>query len=198
MENSSSLMFDEVNHIYTYNGKRIPSVSQILLDEGFIDNKFFTEEGRNRGSDVHTIIKHHCMGAHCMMKPSLAPYFSAFQNFEKDCDWKPEIIETMMACELYAGTPDQIGYFEGDLSVLDIKSGSISAATGLQLSGYEKLYNLNYNVDYNTTRYKPLKRFALQLKDTGRYVLTQYKDRGDRHIWDSAVSIWWFKQNMRR
>lgn len=190
MEN---LIFDESTHTYTFNGKRVPSVSNILLDEGFINAQWFTEEGRKRGSDVHTTIKHHCLGAHCMLKESVVPYFTAFKNFQKDCDWQPEIIEEPMACEYYAGTADQFGRLNGYLSVLDIKSGVISAATGLQLSAYEKLYGI-----YHNKTIPLMKRFALQLTDTGRYILTEYKDSigaKDRYIWDSAVAIWHFKKN---
>jgi hypothetical protein len=195
-----NLIFNEESHLYTYDGKRIPSVSNILLDEGFINAQWFTEEGRRRGTDVHATIKNHCLGAHCMLKESVVPYFSAFKNFQNDCDWKAEIIEEPMACDQYAGTADQFGTLNGHLSVLDIKSGVISRATGLQLSAYEKLYWI-YKSKVNGTiksNLNPLmKRFALQLTDTGRYILTEFKDRIDRFIWDSAVAIWWFKKNMR-
>ena len=184
----SELFFDPVTHAYTYQGKRVPSVSQILLDMGFIDTQWFTQEGRERGSLVHRAIEVHSRGAHCMKNPLIDMYIEAFKNFAKDCEWEPEIIETPMACLQYAGTPDQIGKFNGKPSVLDIKTGSISPVTGLQLAAYQKLYSLK-------SEGISLKRFAIQLTETGRYILTEYKERMDGYIWDAAVSIWWWKAN---
>lgn len=179
----SELFFDPQTHSYTYQGKRIPSVSQVLLDMGFIDTQWFTQEGRERGTLVHRAIAIHSQGAHCMKNPLLDMYIEAFKNFQRDCEWEPEIIETPMACIHYAGTPDQIGKFQGKPAVLDLKTGSISPATGLQLAAYEKLHG------------QPLKRFAIQLTEMGKYILTEYKEKTDAYIWDAAVAIWWWCRN---
>lgn len=189
----SNLFFDPTTHTYTFNGRIVPSVSQILLEEGFINTQFFTEEGRSRGSLVHRCIENHVRGAHCFQIPSVEPYLTAFKNFQKDCDWVAEIIEVKMGCEQYAGTPDQIGLFQGNRAILDLKTGSISPATGLQLAAYEKLYR--GEVENAVLKIVNIKRFALQLMDTGRYMLTEYKERADRYIWDSAVAIWHWKKN---
>lgn len=193
----SDLVFNATSHTYTYKGKVVPSVSQILLDEGFIDTTFFTDGGRDRGKMVHKAIEIQCKGAHCMDSKALEPYLEAWKNFRRDCEWVPEFIEVPMGCQYYAGTPDQIGWFRDSLTVLDIKTGSISAATGLQLAAYEKLY-LEYAIEMGKGHpiKKPvMKRFAIQLTDTGRYILTEFKERNDRLIWDSAVAIWHFKRN---
>lgn len=189
----SNLFFDPTTHTYTYNGRRVPPVSTILLDEGFINTQFFTEEGRERGSAVHKAIEIHCRGAHCFRSPAIDPYMTAFKNFEKDCDWVSEVVEKPMACEQYAGTPDAIGLFQGMRAILDFKTGGISSATGLQLAAYEKLYR--GDADNAVIKIVNIKRFALQLMDTGKYMLTEYKDRQDRFIWESAVAIWHWKRN---
>ena len=193
-----SLFFDETLHLYTWNGKRVPSVTTILSDLGLINNAFFTEEGRIRGKGIHKAIEIHCRGAHCIaVKEEWKPYIQAFKNFERDCDWKAEHIELKMGCPLFAGTADQIGFFEGKDAILDMKSGTISPATGLQLSAYEKLYNYEREINNSSKKGQSMKRFALQLTETGRYILTEYKSRQDSYLWDSAVAIYWFKQNMR-
>jgi hypothetical protein len=189
----SNLFFDPVRHEYTWCGKKVPPVSTILKEAGFINGTFFTEEGRERGKAVHKAIEMHCRGAHCFRSPVIDPYVHAFKQFEKDCDWVSEIIEVPMACEQYAGTPDAIGLFQGMRAIIDVKTGSISAATGLQLAAYEKLYR--GEVDNAVIKIVNIKRFALQLMDTGRYMLTEYKERSDRFIWESAVAIYHWRKN---
>ena len=202
-----SLFFDERLHHYYFNDKKVPAVSDILVDLGFVNTTFFTEEGRERGKGIHKVIENHCRGAHCIaIKKEWEPYIQAFKNFEKDCDWKAEYIELAMGCPTYAGTADQIGKFEGKEAILDVKTGAISAATGLQLAAYEKLYRI-YRLADNALVFDddpvyepplpPMKRFALQLTETGRYILTEYKSRQDKYIWDSAVAIYHWKNNMR-
>lgn len=206
MENSN-VVFNATSHTYTYNGKAVPSVSQILQDEGFVDPKYFTEGGRDRGKAVHKAIEIYSRGAHCMRSKELEPYLDAFKNFQRDCEWEPMIIEVPMACAYYGGTADQFGLFRKEMAVLDIKSGVISPATGLQLSGYERLY-WEYMIEQGvkdgqpayvlkTAKQPALKRFALQVMDTGRYMLTEYKERNDRYIFDAAVACWWWKRNNR-
>jgi hypothetical protein len=68
-------------------------------------------------------------------------------------------------------------------AVIDAKSGAVSSVVGLQLVGQEILAG------------RPLKRFALQLMDTGKYKLTPYTDRSDRGTFLAAVSLWWWKKN---
>jgi len=187
-----NVTFLEDTHQYYVDGKEVPSVSKILLENGLINTAFFTEEGRKRGSAIHLQIKNQERGALCMLKPELHPYMVAWTNFKKECAWKsnPEFLERPMGCTLYGGTCDNIGTFEGKEAVLDIKSGTVSAATGLQLSAYEKLYGI-----YIEDPSKILLRFSLQLTDTAHYILKEWRDRGDRYIFDSAVALFWWRKN---
>lgn len=192
----SDLVFDATSHIYTYKGKVVPPVSTILTAEGFVDPKYFTEEGRDRGRAVHKAVEIYSRGAHCMNSKALEPYLNAFKNFQRDCEWEPMIIEVPMACMSYAGTPDQIGLFRKEMAVLDIKSGVISAATGLQLAAYDRLY-WEYYVGSGQFASQRLKRYALQLTDTGRYILTEFKERNDRMIFDAALACYHWRINKR-
>jgi len=180
-----NLTFDSDSHAYKFNGVSVPSVSRILVDGGFVNLQWFTEAGRERGTSAHKAIEQHCIGAHCAKDETAEPYLLAFMHFQSDCVWEPIAIEHRMGCPLYAGTADQIGALNGALSVLDVKTGAISAATGLQLTAYERLYGSK----------TPMKRIALQVTSEGKYKLTEYKDRTDRYVWDSAVAIWHWKKN---
>ena len=180
-----TLEFFPDSHLYFRDGKYLPSVSRILVDLGFVDTTFFTEEGRNRGSAVHIMVKHHAMGGGCMeMTDELTPYFEAYKKFENEMNWRPEVVETPMANESFAGTPDAIGLMNDCPAVVDWKTGvTLSPANPIQLAFYEILWG------------KPLKRFILQLLPTGNYRLTEYNNRGDRYIALAASAIWWWKFN---
>jgi hypothetical protein len=192
-----SLSFDENGHIYRYGGKEIPSVSRILVSEGFINTGWFTDEGRLRGSAVHLHIKHHCLKAGCMAVPkAFDGYMNAWKSFEEQCNWKPFFVELPLSTKnepMFAGTPDQIGFMNDIASVIDIKTGKISKATGLQLAAYEILINANpHSVpDFS----KPLKRYTIQLNKDGKYSITEFKDYTDRYIFTSALAIYNWKRN---
>lgn len=194
--------FDETTHVYTQNGKKIPSVTQILLSEGFINTGWFTDEGRLRGSAVHLHIKHHCMKAGCMAVPNeFNGYMDAWKSFEEQCDWKPYYIEIPLSTPdntgpLFAGTPDQVGKMNNVPSVIDIKTGKISKVTGLQLAGYEMLININsMKNELDREFWKPLKRLTVQLNKDGKYKLTEFRDTNDRYIFNSALAIHYWKKN---
>ena len=178
------LEFNQETHTYIYDGLEVPSVSRILVSEGFVDIGWFTDEGRQRGSAVHLHIKNHCQKAHCMaINQSLLGYMDAWKNFESQFYWEADVIEQPFGCSQFAGTPDQIGKMNGTPAVLDIKTGKLNRAVGLQLAAYEILYD------------KPLKRFALQLNSGGAYRLKEFNDRMDRYIFKSAVAIHHWKRN---
>lgn len=185
-----TVLFDERDHSYFSEGVYVPSVTRILMDEGLVDDTWFTEESRNRGSAVHVFIKHKCLiekGAFvgcAMLSPEWKSYYDGYLQFEEDCNWKPQIIEGPMACEKFAGTPDQIGLLNNETAVLDIKTGQPQRVTGLQLQGYEDLLG------------RPAKRYALHLSSTGKYRLIEYKDRQDRYVWRSAVALWHYKREV--
>lgn len=180
--------FDEATHTYQMeNGEIWPSVTQVLQDMGFVDSRWFTEESRTRGKYVHKIIELHVKGEldEDTVDESLKGYFEAYQRFACDTSFIPEEIEVPASILTYrfTGTPDYVGLLNGLPSIIDGKSGLISAVTGLQLAGYEVLKQGRY------------KRFALQLKADGNYKLTSFTDRNDRAIFLQAVSLWWWQKN---
>lgn len=183
--------FDEAAHAYNMeNGETWPSVTQILADLGFYgDSKaFFTEKSRIRGIYVHRIIQYYLTDEldEATIDETLLPYFSAWKQFAADTGFKPAEIEKPLINEAYkfAGTPDYIGMLNNSESVIDVKTGALGGVTGVQLAGYEILAG------------NPLKRYALQLGDTGKYKLTPFTDRADRKIFIGACVIWhWQRAN---
>lgn len=183
------VQFNPQDHTYTLDGARYPSVTQILADLGFYGSAaaHFTEYGRDRGRFVHKIVEYHCKGVldEESIDPELMGYFEAWLSFESDTgfvsiDCEVPLASADLQC---AGTPDHIGILNGNDAVLDVKSGAILAATGIQLSGYEALKG------------KRLERYGLQLKANGKYSLKRFRDRQDRGIFLSALSVYQWKNN---
>lgn len=186
------LHFDEATHTYTFNSRPVPSVTQVLQAEQFVDVTWFTEHGRDRGKKAHLAIHLYDMGDldEDSLDPALAPYLDAWKKFKQDSGFK--IYESESAYYhpflQYAGTPDKYGELNGKAALIDIKTGAVQEWVRIQLSAYAELISNG-----------PLSRFSIQLKDDGSYRLTEYKDRSDRGIWMAALSCYqWKNNNLKR
>jgi len=118
--NSFEVGFDKEQHIYKSNGIVIPSVTQILLAEHFIDDTWFTEWAMNKGSHVHKAIHYDILD--CLDEETLddeiRPYLAAFRKFMKESGFKVERSEVpgINTTYGYAGTPDLVGCFPAPTS----------------------------------------------------------------------------------
>ena len=183
--------FKEETHQYFCNGLEYPSVTQIIKAAGLVDDAWFTNESRDRGRYVHSIIEWDQAGEldEESVDVFLTGYLDAWKRFVADTGFVSELSEYRMVSEMYrvAGTADQIGILNGKKAIIDVKSGAVSPCVSLQLAGYELLWNSS------------VKRFALQLKDDGKYSLKEYTDRGDRSVFIAAAALYHWKQlNMGR
>lgn len=181
-----NFVFDEETHTYKIGDRKIPSVTEILVSEGFIDTTWYQEYGRDRGKKVHKATHLYDAGEldEEELDPVLRPYLDAWIKFKADTRF--EIYE----CEIpsvdqfyrYAGTPDRIGLFDKSITVLDIKTGAVEPWVRLQLVAYGQMKGA-----YG--------RIAVQLNDDGTYRLHQFLDRQDKSIWDAVLATHWWKRN---
>jgi hypothetical protein len=113
--NDFNVTFADIGHLYTSKGVVIPSVTQILKAEGFIDTTWFDEWSRNKGSYVHQAIKYDLAGEldEETLDDEIRPYLSAFRKFMSESGFKVELSEIpgINSTYGYAGTPDLIGCF---------------------------------------------------------------------------------------
>lgn len=177
------------NHVYTIDGKEclFPSVTEVLSKTGFIDSRWFTEYARQRGTFVHDIVSWYLLKEldADSVDPALQGYFDAWVAFEKDTGFTcfetehPKININYG----YVGKPDLMGTMGKHFCVIDVKTGQIMPWTALQLAGYEMLYDM------------PKKRFALHLKENGKYSLKEFTDRKDKNIFLAALSCYHWQQN---
>ena len=77
----------------------------------------------------------------------------------------------------------------GTPSIVDIKTGAQLDTTGLQLAAYLYAYNkMESDVE--------LARFALHLKNNGKYKLVPYRNHQDLNNFLAAVRVYHYKRTL--
>lgn len=168
------LTFDEATHQYAIDGVAVPSVTQLVaplgddFDDMDAEMELTVEAAADRGVTMHAYIAHR-LGGGVMedfeLPSQYLPYADAVELFLSEHSITPMLIETAMAGDGYAGTPDLVCEFDGPLSVLDYKfvSQVCKSRVGAQLEGYRSLCEFNGIF--------PEKLFAVQFLPDGTYRL---------------------------
>ena len=182
------------SHIYRFKGRIVPSVTTVL--DGVLGRNGYRsaamEAGMMRGRAVHLATQYYDEGRlnQKTLHPAILPFFQAYKDFLRDV--APEIvyIEQPVYHETleFAGTLDRVIIINGDMGVLDIKTGaSAPRHTGPQLSAYAESIRLGHL----------LKRWALVLRADGQYRLSQYTDDTDWDVFQAALLISRWKERSK-
>jgi len=148
-----------------------PHVTTLLKDAGLIDTTWMTEYARDRGTAVHlaAALLHEDDLDEETLDPAVNTYLEAYKRFL-------EIVQpTDISCELpllneelgYCGTADRLWKIGGRWSITDLKCGVKSPWHRLQTAGYAGCYQTH------------LARFALYLRENGKFELVEHKGRAD-------------------
>jgi hypothetical protein len=140
--------FDEKDHRYFIDDYPVAGVTNALREAGIVDTTWFTEWARDRGSKVHTLTQFDDEGSLDpeSIDPLIAGYLAGWRKFRKEYDFKIDDIELEVyhSTAMYGGTLDRLGWttYNGITykTIVDIKSGLVVRATGLQLTGYADAY----------------------------------------------------------
>ena len=187
----TDIQFNEAEHIYTVNQKRVLSVTQYLELSGSVDTQWFKEEHCLRGSAVHKAIQYHLQGDldDETLHPLVRPHVDAGREFIEKVGFRPTSIEKIVYDPVYGfiGTLDMLGTWdlcEGNI-LIDWKSGAFLPCVALQTAAYESCLSGKY------------RRFAVKLGKDGKYTLSdEFKDRNDIKIFRSKVaSVNWNIKN---
>ena len=120
--------FDEDNHQYTVNGKKVPSVSRILrpltdIIYGPIDPEVL-RQAADFGTAVHACTELFDLDEldESSVTDAWRPYLDAYVLWKEKT--KPEIlhIEDRLGCAKYSGTLDRICRIDGELWIIDLKT----------------------------------------------------------------------------
>lgn len=139
---------DEVSRTFTLDGIPIPSVTEILQQEGFVDTTWFTEEGADNGERRHYM-------AYLEAKDDLdedsiddddRPYLYAFRDLLTLTGAQPipDLMEKRRVNLIYryCGRPDLPVIYNGRKEVWDLKmSPSEQKWHRLQIGGYVGLFD---------------------------------------------------------
>jgi hypothetical protein len=159
--------FDERSHSYTMDGRKLPSVTQII-------NRVCPREWRadewalNRGRQVHAAMSMYLRGVLDMdsLDPRIVGRVNAAILACRDFGWRAELIEERMAHGLlgFAGTPDAV---MAGAVVVDWKGTPLDGAVGVQLGLYSIL------CEENGVKVKRL--IGVHTRDDGSYRHEDYK-----------------------
>lgn len=134
-DHTPGLTFDDADHAYYLDGRRVPGVTTLLDRAGIIpaeSKQWWTPEARERGSDVHTAIHFLNEGDldRASLRPAIIPYLDAYESFVSDLRVNVLAAELRLGHRVYryAGTLDLLcwiwigGRFR--FAIIDFKSSA--------------------------------------------------------------------------
>lgn len=181
------LVLEPIAHTYTLGDRRLPGISEIIKGAGLVNDAWFTDYSRERGSAAHLACQLYDENDlnEETLDPAIVPYLDAWKKFTLESEFLPSQIEKSLHSPIlqFAGTPDRFGFLNGDEVIVEIKTGGISFVTGLQLAAQDILFQHAMNLHAK-------KRFAVQLTNKGTYKLTQFSDPQDRHNFLACLGVY--------
>lgn len=169
------LHFVESSHTYYYDDTEVPSVTQIIKAAGESTDysgipKHILKRAAEIGNRVHETVESFWMefGPLFCEDDSANAYLRGYASFLEEVDYAHTVSEQRLfcTCHRYAGTVDKIGLINDTPAIIDIKTTSQlnENKVELQTAAYRHL------AEHIHDREIP-KRYALQLKKNGDYVL---------------------------
>lgn len=187
-----TLDFDPTTHTYTFDGKVVPSVTELLapLTAGkYPPNAGVIQQAAARGTRIHELCEFYDLDAMPEeFEADLVPYVQAWANFNRD--YAPRwlhIEKPLCAGGLFAGTLDRLGEIDGKFTVVDIKTAQsldrpAKLALACQLYGYQRLAKMNALYRYSD----PEDGFGVQLLKTGDYRIYHREDIEKKYHFDAG------------
>ena len=187
------LNFDESSHVYTFNDRVVPSVTQILkpLSEHeyqFVSRELMAEKAA-LGTAVHKMIELDIAGTldADSLHEQVAHYLPMWKAFLAQSDIKILWSEQRIYSEKYgyAGTLDLFAELKGVLCVIDAKrTAAVPKTAGPQTAGYEIAAREFLNIDPN----QRIDRYALHFTDK-KWQLVPFKNPSDKRVFLAALTI---------
>lgn len=135
------MIYDPVKH--EYDGGRSPSVTTVLKAAGYIDDRWMTEEGRERGSAAHELCERYANGERFDKKGrelASLEYVNAFAAWMRDtmayAITTECIIHHTLGGRPYAGRFDLLAEIMRKRRLVDLKTGAKAKWHKIQLAAY--------------------------------------------------------------
>lgn len=182
------LLFEPDRHVYTYNGRELPSVTQVLslLEDYSGISRDVLKRKALIGTAVHSACELYLAQDldESSLHPEVRPYFEQFKIWIATCKFNFQLSEKRVFSKRfgYAGTLDLHGDFQGCPSLIDIKTAAVVMPTwGPQTAAYAEALREETGI---TTE----KRFALQLTKTG-HKLIPLENNADINVFYAALTV---------
>lgn len=186
-----TFFFDKNIHQYKIDNKEVFSVTQILTIAGLSDFSDVPEQrlkyARVRGEACHkaTELKDKGILDYSTLDERISPYLNAWEEFKTNYNVHIKNIELPLGSIKYqfGGTIDRVAIVNGKLTIIDIKAtATISPVVGIQLAGYQLLWN------ENNPKNKAKNKYCVQLKKNG-FKVEECKNKRDEQIFLSCLSL---------
>jgi hypothetical protein len=187
------LEFDKSLHEYTLNGKRVPSVTQVLGSLESLEGipSGVLEHARQRGQRVHEamalLVRDDLDWS--SLDPELVPYVMGGKRFLDESGAVVIASELRMACSKIrcAGTLDLLIEWKNAEGIVDFKAtAAVPRTVGPQTAAYDRLYQSMFGG-------RARKRYCVQLKP-GDYSVHALTDPTDWSVFQSALNIHHWRQ----
>lgn len=186
MMSVAGLAFDADSHTYRYEGRVVPSVTQILraIDNFDHVDPQMLERARRFGQHVHSATDLFDRGVldEENLDVLLLPYLNAYKLFLHETGFVVTHSEQQVynPRQRYAGTLDTRGLWKRSTWLLDKKSGAVPRSVGLQTAAYREACDE-----------KPKNRLCLQLM-RNRYKLIKCDEPSDWSFFLSYLNVFRF------
>lgn len=200
-----AIRLDPVTHTYYKgallrgSGQPVLGVTTILKRAGVINDRWWTEDHCQRGTDVHTLAWLQLDG----LTGEWGQYDGYRQSFNGFLDLhRPDTIATDVlvyhAEQDYCGTLDWFVVAADQLAIWDLKSGRPANWHACQTAGYADAL-LSASIEYPAGMVPPsIRRGSVYLFEDGRPgVLRQHYKPTDRVVWQAALVCACFAENGR-
>lgn len=189
-----ALVFNAEDHTYVMDGTNLPSVTTVLGQTGIIDKRWYTKSGTDRGSKVHQMLEFYDEGelVETGLDDQLLPYLEAWKKLLQDTNLKILEVEKKVhhPKHMYAGTIDRVALINGEMCILELKTGKPSKWHPLQTAPYQQCMK-------ERTGGALMRRIAVYLTPKGTYRLQDHpNDVEDFAVFYSALRVYrWIYEN---
>lgn len=172
--------YNDDAHVYVdlLTGEELPHITGMLKAAGLADDRWFTEESSERGTEVHRLTRDYDLQA---LDP--ATCVSAFRGYLLAhvkaigvIQPKWEGIEVALVHPQYrfGGRVDRLGIFYRTAGVMELKTGVVTKAHQIQTAMQAILAAPRFGLPAEM-----LTRYVLYVKDKGKFKLERHEDRRD-------------------
>jgi hypothetical protein len=194
------LTFAEDGHVYRHAGITVPSVTTALK---FSFPMYMRDVDRlaysgQFGDHIHRCIDLDDKGVldEASVWPEARPYLDAWRGWRERVNPVFLLSERRVYSERrrYAGTLDKLAVLDGEIWILDAKSGVPMPSFGPQTAAYENCILEKVAPLLDVDQFLRIRRASIFLQSNGVAKFVPYEDKQDYAVFLAALTIYHFKR----